>query len=83
MEDYWWFALKCVPMVGNVTFRRLLEKFGTPERVLHASEAELVRTKGVSAAAVAAIRSHDYRPFAEQECAGMARSGAADSYISG
>lgn len=75
MEHYWWFALKSVPMVGNVTFRRLLEQFGTPERVLRASEAELARTKGVGAAAVAAIRSHDWRPFAEQECEALLRSG--------
>jgi DNA processing protein len=76
MEHYWWFALKSVPMVGNVTFRRLLEQFGTPERVLQATEAELTRAKGVGAAAIAAIKKHDYRPFAEQECAKVARSGA-------
>ncbi|HEY6873121.1 MAG TPA: DNA-processing protein DprA [Geobacteraceae bacterium] len=75
MEHYWWFALKSVPMVGNVTFRRLLEQFTTPERVLRASEAELSRVKGVGAAAVAAIKSHDWRPFAEQECERVARSG--------
>jgi DNA processing protein len=76
MEHYWWFALKSVPMVGNVTFRRLLEQFATPERVFSASEAELTRVKGVGAAAVAAIKSHDWRPFAEQECERLARSGA-------
>ncbi|RQW77981.1 MAG: DNA-protecting protein DprA [Geobacter sp.] len=76
MEDYWWFALKSVPMVGNVTFRRLLEQFGTPGRALRASEAELARAKGVGAAAAAAIRSHDYRPFAELECAKLLQSGA-------
>ncbi len=76
MDHYWWFALKSVPMVGNVTFRRLLEQFGTPEKVLRASEAELVRAKGVGAAAAAAIGCHDWRPFAEQECEKVARSGA-------
>jgi DNA processing protein len=75
MEHYWWFALKSVPMVGNVTFRRLLEQFGAPERALQATEAELSRSKGIGAAAIAAIRNHDYRPFAEQECAKVARSG--------
>jgi DNA processing protein len=75
MEQYWWFALKSVPMVGNVTFRRLLERFGTPEKVLRASEAELARTKGVSAAAAAAISRHDWRAFAEQECEKVTRCG--------
>lgn len=76
MESYWWFALKSVPMVGNATFRRLLEQFGAPERVMRASEAELARTRGVSAAAVANIRRHDYRPDAEQQSALLSRSGA-------
>lgn len=75
MEHYWWFALKSVPMVGNVTFRRLLEQFGTPERALRAPEAELARVKGVGATTAAAIRSHGYRPFAERECELVARSG--------
>jgi DNA processing protein len=74
MEHYWWFALKSVPMVGNVTFRRLLEQFGTPEQVLRASESELARVKGAGAAVVASLLSHEYRPFAEQECARVAKS---------
>ncbi len=76
MEHYWWFALKSVPLVGNVTFRRLLEQFDSPERVLRATEGELSRVRGVSAAAAASIKSHDYRPFAERECEAVARSGA-------
>ena len=75
MEHYWWFALKSVPLVGNVTFRRLLEQFDTPERVLRASASELARVRGVGAAAVDSLMSHDYRPFAEQECVRLAQSG--------
>jgi len=76
MEHYWWFALKSVPMVGNVTFRRLLENFGTPELAFRASEEQLGRVKGISSAAAAAIKTYDYRPFAEQECEKVTRSGA-------
>lgn len=68
MEHYYWFALRSIPLVGNVTFRRLLEHFRTPERVLHASAAELSAVRGVSAAVAASIGSHDYREFAEREC---------------
>ena len=75
MEHYWWFALKSIPMVGNVTFRRLLEQFGTPEQVLRASASELSRVKGAGAAVIASLLSHDYRPFAEQECARVAKCG--------
>ena len=76
MEHFYWFALKSVPQVGNVTFRRLLEQFGTPARALDASAEELARIKGVSVAAAAAIGNHDYRPAAERECELLARSGA-------
>jgi DNA processing protein len=75
MEHYWWFALKSVPMVGNVTFRRLLEQFGTPERVMRASASELARVKGAGEAVVASLLSHDYRPFAELECVRAAKCG--------
>jgi len=74
-EEYFWFALKSVPQVGNVTFRRLLEHFETPRRVLAATEEELAAVRGVGRGAVEAIVSHDYREFAERECERSARSG--------
>jgi DNA processing protein len=36
MEHYFWFALKSVPQVGNVTFLRLISHFGSPQRALEA-----------------------------------------------
>ena len=58
-----------------MTFRRLLERFDTPERALKASAAELSTVKGVSAAAATSILTHDYRPFAERESEAVARHG--------
>lgn len=58
-----------------MTFRRLLERFDTPERALKASAAELSAVKGVSAAAAASILTHNYRPFAERESEAVARHG--------
>ncbi|HZV80715.1 MAG TPA: DNA-processing protein DprA [Geobacteraceae bacterium] len=75
-EYYHWFALRCIPHVGNVTYRRLLEKFGSPARVLAASFDELAAAKGVGPAAVASIRNHDYRRVAELEAEVFAKSGA-------
>lgn len=75
MDHYHWFALKSVPLVGNVLFRRLLERFGSPEAVFGASDVELGSVKGVSPAVVASLRSHDPRPFAEGECAAVGRAG--------
>lgn len=67
MDPYYWFGLKSVPQVGNVTFRRLLAHFGSPERALSATAGELAAVRGVTAAASAQILAHDWRPFAERE----------------
>ncbi len=75
MDHYYWFALKSVPFVGNVTFRKLLERFETPERVLKSSMAELSQAKGISSTVAASIASHDYARIAEQECESVARHG--------
>lgn len=77
MDEYFWFALRSVPLVGNVTFRRLVEHFGTPERALTATETELAAVRGVQPAAAASILTHDYREAAERECALVKRAGAA------
>jgi DNA processing protein len=73
MDHYYGIALKSVPGVGNVTFRKLLEVFEDPEQVLKASEDELRGTKGVSPALAAAIAGHDYRRIADQECRSVAK----------
>lgn len=74
-EEYYWFALKSVPLVGNVTFRRLLAHFDTPQRVLAATESELATVQGISRAVASAIKAHDAREFAERECERVRRSG--------
>jgi len=77
MDDlYYWFALRSIPLVGNVTFRRLLDSFGSPARVLAAPLEELVSIKGVGQAAALSITTHDYRRAAEVEAEAFARSGA-------
>ncbi|QXE92494.1 DNA-processing protein DprA [Geomonas subterranea] len=75
MDHYYWFALKSVPQVGNVTFLRLLSHFGSPEQVLKASVSELSSVKGVSAAAARSIAEHDFRAWAEAECERVHSSG--------
>ncbi|HJV65436.1 MAG TPA: DNA-processing protein DprA [Geomonas sp.] len=76
MEYYYWFGLKSVPLVGNVTFLRLLSHFGSPERALSASAQELAQVKGLSKAAAASLLNHDFHPLARQECELLAGSGA-------
>jgi len=67
MDEIFWLALKNVPQVGNVTFRRLLDHFETPERVLSASEHELAAVKGIFPAVVASLLQHDGISWARNE----------------
>ena len=76
MEELHWIGLKAVPGIGNVTFRRLLERFETPEAVLSAPPAALSGVRGVTPGILEAIRHASWRGFAEAECHRLAASGA-------
>jgi DNA processing protein len=76
MDKLFWLALKNVPHVGNVTFRRLLDHFGTPEKVLSASEHELAAVKGIPPAVVASLLKHDGISWAKEELESIKKSGA-------
>jgi DNA processing protein len=52
-----WFHLKSVPGVGNHLFKRLIERFDSPEAVLKAPAGELARVEGMTARLVEAIKS--------------------------
>ncbi len=43
-----WFALKNVPGVGNVLFKRLISAFASPQGVFNAPEKDLTQIKGMS-----------------------------------
>ena len=45
LED--WLALHLIPGLGNLTFRKLLEKFGNPARILGAPMSELLKVEGL------------------------------------
>ncbi|BBO89017.1 DNA-processing protein DprA [Desulfosarcina ovata] len=53
-----WFALKSVPGVGNLLYRRLVEHFGSPQDVLNAEPAALTAVQGVSPRLAASIVRH-------------------------
>lgn len=75
-EEFYWIGLKAVEGIGNVTFRRLLEQFDSPQAALSASTDELATVKGVGPAVVDGIRSGSWQRFAEQECKRLRTSGA-------
>lgn len=69
MDDrFYWIALASAEGVGPVLFRRLLERFGAPERVLVASKNDLNGIRGMSDQVAAAICGDACRRFAEAEC---------------
>jgi DNA processing protein len=75
MDYLFWFALKAVPHVGNVTFRRLLGRFGSAENVFKVSAKELASVRGINPETVACIGNHEFRAEAEAECRAVRRAG--------
>jgi len=77
MENFYWIGLKAVPGIGNVAFRRLLERFDTPEAALKAPPASLAGIRGITPATIEGINNGEWRRFADEECrrleAGAAR----------
>ncbi len=53
-----WFALKSVPGIGNYIFKKLIEKFGSPDKVFKASEDELTGVERVSPVLASSILRH-------------------------
>ncbi len=68
MENFYWIGLKAVSGIGNVAFRRLLERFDTPEAALRANPGALAGIKGMSPAVIEGIKNGEWRRFAEEEC---------------
>ena len=76
MEHYYWIGLKAVPGIGNVAFRRLLERFDSPELALKASPADLSGIRGIHSGVIEGIKSGAWRRFAEEECRRLEASAA-------
>jgi DNA processing protein len=62
-----WFHLKSVPGIGNHLFKRLIDRFGSPQAALTASSAELLAVEGVTQRVVDAMRSCGTPPQAAVE----------------
>ncbi|MGD2096960.1 MAG: DNA-processing protein DprA [Desulfobacterales bacterium] len=50
-----WFCLKKVPGIGNHLFKRLIERFGSPQRAFQVTPQELLTVEGISKHLAAAI----------------------------
>ncbi len=70
-----WFALKSVPGIGNILFKRLIDRFKAPQAVFEAPEMELLKIEGVSLRLVAALRRQKVPDKAKRELDVAARKG--------
>jgi DNA processing protein len=53
-----WFALKSTPGIGDLLFKRLIDRFGSPEFVFKATRKDLVEVEGITPRLVASIKQH-------------------------
>ena len=74
-EGTYWLALALTPGLGPARIKKLIEHFGTAERVFHASltELEAMGMRAVSAQSIATGKSVE---LAQQECVKAAEAGA-------
>jgi DNA processing protein len=70
-----WFALKSVPGVGSLLFRRLVAQFGSPEAVLAADMPRLQAVQGVTTRLAAAIRGHRVPAAVDRELEAVRQKG--------
>ena len=64
-----WFALKNVPGVGNLLFKRLMDRFGDPQTVFEAEPSDLMMVEGVSGRIAGAIKRYRLTDAVRKEMA--------------
>ncbi|MDX1708076.1 MAG: DNA-processing protein DprA [Desulfobacterales bacterium] len=62
-----WLCLKHVPGIGNYLFKRLIERFGSPQRVFQMTPHELSAVEGISKHLASAILKFKAPPWIEAE----------------
>jgi DNA processing protein len=71
-----WVALKMIPNLGNITYKRLLERFGDPEAVFSATLNDLVQVEGLRVPTAKSIVAKAWEGDPEAEVAKLKKSGA-------
>ncbi len=62
-----WFVLKSVPGIGNLLFKRLLDRFESPENVLGAPAEDLLGVEGMNRRLASRIQRHPVPEWARKE----------------
>ena len=53
-----WFALKSIPGIGDLLFKRLIDRFNSPEVVFRATQKDLIEVEGITPRLAASIKQH-------------------------
>ena len=70
-----WIALKMIPNLGNITYKRLLERFGDPGAVFNATLDDLVKVEGLRVATAKSIVSKAWEGDPWKELARLKKTG--------
>jgi DNA processing protein len=75
LQTSYWLALALTQGLGPTRIRKLIEQFGSPESILHASLTELEAT-GMQVVSAQSLATGKSLELAQQECAKAAQAGA-------
>jgi DNA processing protein len=69
LSEKWfpWLALKSIPGIGNILFKRLIDRFSSPEKVFAASIQELSQISGISESVALRIKSFKFKESIKKE----------------
>ena len=70
-----WIHLKSIPGVGNLIYKRLIDRFGSPEQVFAASAESLLQVDGMSRQLVSSLRNRDVPDSVKRELDRATRRG--------
>ena len=62
-----WFTLKSVPGIGDLLFKRLIDRFNSPELVFEATQEDLVGVDGITPRLAAAIKQGKIRDSVKKD----------------
>ncbi|MBW1689945.1 MAG: DNA-protecting protein DprA [Deltaproteobacteria bacterium] len=71
-----WLALKMIPNLGNIAYKRLLDRFGDPTNVFNARLQELLEVEGIRAETAQRIVSNQWEGDPHQELRRIEEIGA-------
>jgi len=70
-----WLALKMIPNLGNITYKRLLDRFGDPDTVFEAELGDLLQVDGLRVETAKRIINRAWEGIPEKELSALQKGG--------